>query len=126
MIFSKLLQLGLTMSKYVLNSMSGQTVTYYNILMEAIVNRRKVFFVKKNGGVVLSFYKPKKFFFGKKRGTSEQNKSQISLLRLPGCLRRSFHFSLLDTSMKIFLYYFVLRTWKEYISRFYLTCKRSI
>ena len=47
MIFSKLLQLGLTMSKYVLNSMSGQTVTYYNILREAIVKRRKVFLGEK-------------------------------------------------------------------------------
>ena len=86
-IFSKILQLGLTMSKYVLNSMSGQTVTYYNILREAIVNRRKFFFERKKNhtwvGWVLWFYKPKKVFFAIKRGTSEQNKSQISLLWLP-------------------------------------------
>ena len=55
------------MSKYVLNSMSGQTVTNYN----KPLYRRKVFFCKKKksymGGGLPDFISPKKFFLPKKR-----------------------------------------------------------
>ena len=106
MIFSKLLQLGLTMSKYVLNSMSGQTVTYYNILREAIVNRRKFFCKKKSymwggGGGVLWFYRPKKVFFCKKK---EELQNKIN--------HKSLCFGSLAVCEEVFIFHFWTHQWR--------------